>query len=289
MRRAAGSGELRRLAVVLIGEARAQAAPAPDAPDLGALRRASAPYGGRVEPFEGGTTAIVLEAERQVATDHAVAAARCALVAAGLAGRRRVALAMGKAASTSRRPAQDTIERAARLLSHPGAGGDAGDEPPSIAIDEVVAGLLDARFDIIEHEAGVRAARRALAGGRRADAAGPSDDLRRARLGAAGAGGAPRRMRRRAARAGRRGPRAGRSGQVPARRRAREPCPAAPPVRWRSGSGAATRCARAPRSTSWPRRCAMGSGSWGASPRPSAVRGSRRGSPSASRRASRSA
>jgi tetratricopeptide (TPR) repeat protein len=154
-RGAAITGELRRLAVVLLGEAAAQAGPAPDAPDPEPLRRAVAPYGGRVEQLAGGATVIVLEADRQVATDQAAQAARCALAVAALAGGRPMALAMGRAASTSKLPEQDVIERAARLLAH-GAdapGGAPGGRPP-IALDEGIAGLLDARFDVIERAAG---------------------------------------------------------------------------------------------------------------------------------------
>ncbi|TMQ03684.1 MAG: serine/threonine-protein kinase PknK, partial [Deltaproteobacteria bacterium] len=93
---------------------------------------------------------IVLEAERQVATDQAAQAARCALALRSLARGRAMAIAMGRAASSRKLPEEDVIDRASRLISQIAPGADG---LPPIALDEVSAGLLDARFDVVETEA----------------------------------------------------------------------------------------------------------------------------------------
>ena len=141
--RAAG-GERRLLAVVMLG---------PTAQDDGlaedSLRHAVAPYGGRLEELADGSTVAMLEGDHQVATDHAAHAARCALAMSALAGHRPLAIAMGRTEAGSRLPEADVIDRASQLLAH--AARRPGDVPP-IALDDVSAGLLDARFDVIEHE-----------------------------------------------------------------------------------------------------------------------------------------
>jgi hypothetical protein len=152
------SGERRFLAAVLLGPAPAGASLAEL--DEEALRRASQVHGGHLEPLADGSALVVLEAERQVATDLAAQAARCALALRPLAGRRRIALAMGRADASSTLPYGDAIDRAARLFV-PAAGPPGPPEspespgPPPIALDEVIAGLLDARFDLAETEAGL--------------------------------------------------------------------------------------------------------------------------------------
>jgi eukaryotic-like serine/threonine-protein kinase len=139
--------ERRFLSVVLLGTAVDD-----DAQTEAALRRASKPYGGRVEQLTDGSTIVVLEADRQVATDQAAQAARCALALRALAGGRPMAIAIGRAESTRQLPEGELIDRAARLLSHRTHA--SGGLPP-IALDDVSAGLLDARFDVIEDEAGL--------------------------------------------------------------------------------------------------------------------------------------
>jgi hypothetical protein len=139
------SGERRLLSVVMLGSTAQH-----DEQAAGALARAIWPYGGRLEQLADGSTVVVLEADRQLATDQAVQAARCALALRALATGRPMAIAMGRTDSTSTLPGGDVIDRASRLLLHT-------DQPPSllppIALDEVIAGLLDARFDVIEREA----------------------------------------------------------------------------------------------------------------------------------------
>ncbi len=142
--RPATGGERRFLAVVMLG---------PSAQDDGLiedpLRRAALPYGGRLEQLADGSTVAVLDADHQVATDQAAQAARCALAMSALAGHRPLAIAMGRTESGRRLPEGDVIDRASRLLAH--MAQRAGDLPP-IVLDEVSAGLLDARFDVIERE-----------------------------------------------------------------------------------------------------------------------------------------
>jgi eukaryotic-like serine/threonine-protein kinase len=141
--------ERRLLAVVLIERPTDGGAPAPDE---GALRQAIGPDGGRLEPLADGATAVVIEASQQVASDQAARAARCALALHALAPGRAMAIAMGRVDAGSKPSREALLERAARMLAPapraPGA-------PPEIAIDEMCAGLLDARFDVVEREAGL--------------------------------------------------------------------------------------------------------------------------------------
>src|SRR5262249_60170023 len=112
-----------------------------------ALPAGAAPYGGRLEQLADGSAVVMLEGDHQVATDHAARAARCALAMSALAPHRPLAIAMGRTESGSRLPEGDVIDRASRPLA------DLARRPgdlPSIARDEVSAGLLDARFDVVE-------------------------------------------------------------------------------------------------------------------------------------------
>jgi eukaryotic-like serine/threonine-protein kinase len=148
-------GERWRRSVVLIGPAPGGPAPADPAPadpapaDDAALQRAIQPYGGRLEQLADGSTIVVLEADRQVATDQAAQAARCALALRARANGRPMAIAMGRTEAAGRLPEGDVLDRVSRLLAT--VAGVAGDPPP-IALDEVSAGLLDARFDVVEQQ-----------------------------------------------------------------------------------------------------------------------------------------
>src|SRR4051812_42370979 len=117
------------------------------------LRRAVAPYGGRLEQLADGSTVAMLEGDHQVATDQAAQAARCALAMSALDRRRPLAIAMGRTELGRRLPEGDVIDRASRLVAH--TAPQPGDWP-QIALDEVSAGLLDARFDVVEHESQLR-------------------------------------------------------------------------------------------------------------------------------------
>jgi len=137
--------------VVLLGSAGAGGARAGALADE-ALWHAIEPYQGRLEQLADGSTIVVLEADRQVATDQAAQAARCALALRAVAKGRPMAVAMGRVESTRQLPEGDVIDRASRLVSTLVQGGE---ELPPIALDEVIAGLLDARFDVIEQGAGL--------------------------------------------------------------------------------------------------------------------------------------
>jgi hypothetical protein len=166
VRSAAITGSERRfLSVVLLGRDPAAAAaaqdpgpvtgetPAPgDAQAEDALQRVVKPFGGRLEQLADGSTIVVLETDRQVATDQAAQAARCALALRQVAVVRPMAIAMGRTESALKLPEGDAIDRASRLLAQTAQA--PGDVPP-IALDEVSAGLLDARFDVVERETGL--------------------------------------------------------------------------------------------------------------------------------------
>jgi eukaryotic-like serine/threonine-protein kinase len=145
-------GERRWLSVVLLGRAAADDEAARP-PSQDALRRAIRPYGGRLEQLADGSTIVVVEGDRPVATDQAAQAARCALALRALAKGRPMAVTVGRAESTSKLSEGDVIDRAARLLSQMT---EASADPPPIALDDTIAGLLDARFDVIEYDAGLR-------------------------------------------------------------------------------------------------------------------------------------
>jgi eukaryotic-like serine/threonine-protein kinase len=161
-------GERRLFSVVLLGP------PAGDAPlashdeaATAALRHAIRPFGGRLESLADGSVIIVLEGDRQVATDQAAQAARCALALHPLVGGRAIAVAMSRADSTLKLLEGDVTGRAARLLAQP-AQPPSDAAPSPIALDDMIAGLLDARFEVIEDDTGLRlAGERALVQGAR--------------------------------------------------------------------------------------------------------------------------
>ncbi|HWO26394.1 MAG TPA: protein kinase [Kofleriaceae bacterium] len=151
-------GERRLQVMVLLGPA-AVDRPEPDPePDPAAVQRAVQPYGGRLEPLPDGSAIVVFKTERQVATDQAAQAARCALAIRALSKRRPIAVVMGRAEPAMRLPAPMLRPPA------PGEGGAAASwpapppgaaaEPPPILLDKVVAGLLGARFEVVERAAG---------------------------------------------------------------------------------------------------------------------------------------
>jgi hypothetical protein len=140
------SGERRLLSVVLLGGA---TDPDPAEP---ALERAIRPHGGRMEQLADGSTLVLFAADRQVATDQAAQAARCALAIRAISDRRPLAIAIARIGSTQPGlPEAEVIDRASRVISH-GATPHQGRAP--IALDDVSAGLLDARFDVIETDTG---------------------------------------------------------------------------------------------------------------------------------------
>ncbi len=154
--------ERRLLSVVHVGSATKDDAVADEAVDEAideaideALRRVVKPYGGRLEPLTDGSTIVVLEADGQVATDQAAQAARCALALRAVAKGRPIAIRIVRAESTRQVPEDDLLGRVSPLVSQPTQGSPGSGELPPIALDEMSAGLLDARFDVIEREAGL--------------------------------------------------------------------------------------------------------------------------------------
>jgi eukaryotic-like serine/threonine-protein kinase len=137
-------GERRLRAVVMLGSTDQD-----DEAIEAALQQAARSCGGRLAQLSDGSTVVVLDADRQVATDQAAQAARCALAMRAIASHRPLAIAMGRSEATGALPAADVIDHASRLLT------DAAPPPgglPPIALDEMSAGLLDARFDVIERQ-----------------------------------------------------------------------------------------------------------------------------------------
>ncbi|HEX3478549.1 MAG TPA: protein kinase [Kofleriaceae bacterium] len=143
-------GERRLLSVVLLG-------PADDDPIAqDELRREIQRYGGRMEQLADGSTIVIIDADRtdwQAATDPAAQAARCALAIRALARHRPMAIAMGRAEATGSLPEGDAINRASRLLTQSPPVATGG--PLPIALDDISAGLLDARFEVVEASSGL--------------------------------------------------------------------------------------------------------------------------------------
>ncbi|MFO0593350.1 MAG: protein kinase, partial [Polyangiaceae bacterium] len=138
----------------------------PRAVNLGALVET---YGGRTEALLDGTRVITIPAKGP-SVDQAVGVARCALAILSAAPRTTMAIATGRSEMSKRRPTGEAIERAAALLSDRveatrEAVREGAPLPAQIAVDEVTAALLDARFVIDESVDG-----RSLTGAREAEA-----------------------------------------------------------------------------------------------------------------------
>ncbi|MFO0759364.1 MAG: protein kinase [Byssovorax sp.] len=106
-------------------------------------------HGGHVEFVADGSTLITLSGVGP-ATDLAAQAARCALALHRILPETPVAVAMGRGDNASGRPMSEAIDRVAGLLGPSGAQGDVAPDPDDfpVRIDEVSAGLLDARFEV---------------------------------------------------------------------------------------------------------------------------------------------
>ncbi|HET7506053.1 MAG TPA: serine/threonine-protein kinase, partial [Kofleriaceae bacterium] len=149
--------ERRLVAVVLLGAAAAAGSGSHDDERATGetLRRTIDPYAGRTEELADGSVIVAFDAENQVATDQAAQAARCALAIRALGHDRPIAIAMGRIELSSRlAPALsegDVISRACQLLVQLAGIPRA----PPIALDDVTAGLLDARFEVAEHGSGL--------------------------------------------------------------------------------------------------------------------------------------
>jgi eukaryotic-like serine/threonine-protein kinase len=165
-----GGGERRLISVVLLGRpvtvAEAAGAPAESAHTLrdsgttaadDELRRRAEVRGGRFELLADGTAVVTITGTTRIAADQAVQAARCALALRARAPDRAIALTTGQGEVTGRLPVGEVIDRAARMLlravtAGPGGRIEASADPPAalIAVDEVTARLLDARFEVAD-------------------------------------------------------------------------------------------------------------------------------------------
>jgi tetratricopeptide (TPR) repeat protein len=153
-------GELRLLSVVVLGQVagdpgipgRVQTARPPAFAGVAdrRMRDIAETRGGRFERLADGSALVTIAGTTRIAADQAAHAARCALALHAAVPARPLALATGRAAVTGRMPVGEAIDRAALLLAERGAS--ARDD--AIAIDDVTAGLLDARFDVRRGAAG---------------------------------------------------------------------------------------------------------------------------------------
>jgi eukaryotic-like serine/threonine-protein kinase len=147
--------EQRSMAVILIGapaEEEASTVPMVEATTVElqgdeALVSEAERYGGVGERLLDGSVVVIVTGAG-LATDLCAQAARCALSLRALAGGRPIALAMGRGERAGR-PLGSAVDRVARLAS---TSARARSLEGVVAIDEVVAGLLDARFEVREGE-----------------------------------------------------------------------------------------------------------------------------------------
>jgi len=130
------AGEQRVLAVVLVATSPATRREVPQAYYLAVNR-----HGGKLEPLANGSLLAVLS-ESAAATDLVREAARCALELRALAPGVPVALATGRGSLDQKLPVGEVVDRAVDLLRR-GRADDAGPR-----LDEVSAGLVDARFQV---------------------------------------------------------------------------------------------------------------------------------------------
>jgi len=152
--------ERRLMCVVLIGQPVAVDRTIVDAPsethlgraitelpvtDLPALLDTARTHGANLERLADGSY-VATVAGSGAASDQVMQAARCALAFKAIAPDAPIALATGRGVMAGRWPVGEAIDRAAKLLVA---------EASRVRLDDVTAGLLDARFDIGGDEAGL--------------------------------------------------------------------------------------------------------------------------------------
>jgi eukaryotic-like serine/threonine-protein kinase len=145
--------ERRVLSVVLLGRDRSRPSGVPGEPAEEPLEEVVETHGGALALLADGSAIVTIAGAARVATDQAAQAARCALALRALPHERPMVLATGRAEVAGRLPVGELIDQAARMLARltlasPGASSRATARP--VAIDDVTAGLLDARFDVEE-------------------------------------------------------------------------------------------------------------------------------------------
>jgi tetratricopeptide (TPR) repeat protein len=157
------TGERRALSMVLMGYE--QATSLAEAETLGEeemaqdreLHRSAEECGGHFDRLADGSVVVTFLSTR-LATDQAAVAARCALRLRDIAKSRPIVLVTGRSEVVGRTPMGEAVDRAARILSQltpTWASTGASAQPRPVGLDEVTAGLLDARFDVREGEAGL--------------------------------------------------------------------------------------------------------------------------------------
>jgi eukaryotic-like serine/threonine-protein kinase len=109
------------------------------------LRGVAAAYGGRVEWLVDGSMLAVFSGA-PTAMDLAARAARAAISLRELLPTAALAVATGRGLAAEQMPVGEAVEAAARTLSS--ARRMIGDLTTKVFLDEVTAGLLDARFDV---------------------------------------------------------------------------------------------------------------------------------------------
>ena len=118
-------------------------------PGLDRYRAVASHFGGTLERLLDGTLIVTLSGTARAATDQALQAARCALAFRELLPEAPMALATGRGDLSARGPVGEVIERAAKLLRRPATMDRLPTEGARhVRVDEVTAGLLDARFDL---------------------------------------------------------------------------------------------------------------------------------------------
>ena len=139
-----------RLVCVVMAAATSDTLPARDGGTLASAGAESsrqgspiARFGARVERLADGSLVATLVGGGD-ATDHAAHAARFALALREMMPDAPIVLATGRGVVTGKFPVGEVLDRASRLLLD-GASGAA-----SVTLDEVTAGLLDLRFEVVE-------------------------------------------------------------------------------------------------------------------------------------------
>lgn len=141
------TGERRVFSVILAPDVERFTADESDA--FRSLEELVTPFGGRLEALANGS-AVATIGGRGSAKDHVVQAARCALAVRRRFPRLPLAIGTGRGVVSGQWPAGQAIERASEFFkASPDdiAPADSSNSAP-IFLDEVTAGLLDARFDV---------------------------------------------------------------------------------------------------------------------------------------------
>lgn len=147
-----GRNERRFLGVLLLGKppSTPQDVTASVTMDLASpieLKSVIARFGAHLELFADGTTVVIFD-QTSIPTDIATQVARCALMLRTHAPSAPIAITTGWGELGRGLPVGEAIERAVQLLYTPRE--DDIEATPRILIDDTTAGLLDARFDVVD-------------------------------------------------------------------------------------------------------------------------------------------